>query len=136
MDLKFLAQTPRCFIKICICAGLESEVSSTVQRALSYIDGHYTESISVESVANAMHISASQLFHRFRGELKISVYQYISKKRLANARLLIEAGATVSDAAINSGFNDYSVFFRMYKKYYGEPPSQLRNRSDFMQGSE
>ena len=76
------------------------------------------------------------LFGKGNRDGKISVYQYISKKRLANARLLIEAGATVSDAAINSGFNDYSVFFRMYKKYYGEPPSQLRNRSDFMQGSE
>ena len=117
-------------------ADPKNELSSTVQKALSYIDGHYTESISVESVADAVHISASQLFHRFKGELKISVYQYISKKRLANARLLIEAGATVSDAAINSGFNDYSVFFRMYKKYYGAPPSKLRPKTEFIYNGE
>lgn len=117
-------------------AETKNELSHTVQKALSYIDGHYTEDISVESIADALHISVSQLFHKFKDELKLSVYQYISKKRLANARLLIEAGETVSGAAISSGFTDYSVFFRMYKKYYGEPPSQLRKRSDFLQGSE
>ena len=114
----------------------KNELSPTVQMALAYIDGHYTESITVESIADTLHISVSQLFHKFKHELKISVYQYISKKRLANARLLIEAGATVSDAAICSGFTDYSVFFRMYKKYYSEPPFNLRKKASFTKNIE
>ena len=117
-------------------ADLKNQLSPTVQKALSYIDGHYTESISAQSIASALHISVSQLFHKFKNELKISVYQYISKKRLANARLLIEAGETVSDAAISSGFSDYSVFFRMYKKYYGAPPSKLRPKTEFIYNGE
>ena len=114
----------------------KNRLSPTVQKALSYIDRHYTESISVEDISDALHISDSQLFHKFKDELKISVYQYISKKRLANARLLIEKGETVSCAAISSGFTDYSVFFRMYKKYYGETPSKLRRKTGFIQSVE
>jgi AraC-like DNA-binding protein len=109
-------------------AESKNGLSPTVAGALSYIDGHYTRPITVEQVAQALHVSVSQLFHKFKEELQISVYQYVSKKRIANARLLIEAGETAANAAATSGFSDYSVFFRTYVKTYGEAPSRLRKQ--------
>ena len=113
------------YLKRC-SSGATSEnllISETVRSVLSYIDGHFTEDISVELIAEELHVSVSQLFHRFKEELNISVYQYIAKKRLSNARLLIESGKTLYFAALHSGFGDYSSFYRMYKKYYGESPA-------------
>lgn len=118
------------YLKRCSSGAISKSLllTETVQSALSYIDGHFTEDISVELIAENLHVSPSQLFHRFKKELNISVYQYIEKKRLSNARLLIESGKTLNFAAYHSGFGDYSSFYRIYKRYYGESPSFFKKR--------
>lgn len=95
-----------------------SDISPTVSRALDMIDENYTENLSVESIAKRLYISSSTLSHKFKKELRISVYQYITKKRLSAAHDLIRGGETLTNAAWKSGFNDYSCFYRLYKKYY------------------
>ena len=98
--------------------------TSPVQRALTYIDTHYAEPLTLESIAQALYISPSTLSHRFRKEQNMSVYRYLSKKRLFAVRQCVAGGYALTDAARMCGFNDYAGFFRMYKKYYGNAPSQ------------
>ncbi len=93
-------------------------VSPIVNRTLDLIDEKYAENLSVESIAKHFYISPSTLSHKFKKELNISVYQYITKKRLSVAHNRIRHGETLTSAALNSGFNDYSCFYRLYKKYY------------------
>lgn len=101
-------------------------ISSEVRQALNFIDKNFTENISVKSIADILHISASTLSHKFSSELNISVYRYISEKRLSNVIHLMDCGKNISEAAAMSGFSDYSAFFRMYKKHYGKVPSEYR----------
>lgn len=93
-------------------------LSSTVSRALEIIDEDYTENLSVQNIADRLYVSPSTLAHNFRKEMNISLYQYITKKRLSVAHTLIGQGESLSVAALKSGFNDYSCFYRLYKKYY------------------
>ncbi len=95
-------------------------ISPAVNRALNMIDEKYAENLTVESIAKLLYISPSTLSHKFRKELNISVYRYITKKRLSVAHELIKQGKSFTSAALNSGFNDYSCFYRLYKKYYKE----------------
>lgn len=92
-------------------------ISPLVQRALAYIDQHYTQKITVESIAGQLYISPSTLAHHFKKELNIPIYQYISKRRILSVLKLAEAGESYAKAAVDSGFNDYSCFYRIYKKY-------------------
>ena len=73
-----------------------SDVSDMVKQAIAYIDENYAKKLSVSSIAEQLYVSPSTLSHKFSEELNISIYRYISKK---------------------NGFNDYSCFYRMYKKY-------------------
>lgn len=93
-------------------------VSPIVNKTLDVIDEKYTENLSVESIAKQLYVSPSTLAHKFKKELNISVYQYITKKRLSVAHNYINGGETLVSAALKSGFNDYSCFYRLYKKYY------------------
>ena len=72
-----------------------------------------------------LYVSPSTLSHKFSKELKISVYQYITKKRLSVAHKLIKQGESLKNAALSSGFNDYSCFYRLYKKYYKKTNAHL-----------
>jgi len=95
-----------------------SDISPVVSRALDMIDEKYSEDLSVEGLAKQLYISPSTLSHKFSKELNISVYQYITKKRLSAAHDLIRRGEPLTNAALKSGFNDYSCFYRLYRKYY------------------
>ena len=102
------------------------DISPEVRRALSFIDKNFTENISVKSIAHMLHISVSTLSHKFSRELNISIYRYISEKRLSFVHKLVDEGKNISEAVAMSGFSDYSGFFRMYKKRYGKLPSEYR----------
>lgn len=97
--------------------------SDVTLRALEYIDEHYADEISLESIARLLNVSVSMLSHKFKGELGISVYRYITKKRLSMVRQLLERGKPLGHAAQACGFKDYSGFYRLYKSQYGYCPS-------------
>lgn len=98
-------------------------VSGVTLRALEYIDDHYGEDIGLDSVARVLNVSVSMLSHKFKSELNISVYRYITEKRLSMVRQLVERGESLGRAAQACGFKDYSGFFRLYKNQYGACPS-------------
>ncbi len=92
--------------------------SPIISQALDIIDQRFAEPLSVESIAKMLYISPSTLAHKFSKEVNISIYQYIIKKRLSIANKLIKSGFSLTKASIESGFNDYSCFYRLYKKHY------------------
>ena len=98
-------------------------VSQLTQEALDYIDSHLSQELKLQNIAQKLDVSVSTLSHRFRDDLCISVYRYISEKRLSMVRQYIDQGIPLGIAAARSGFKDYSGFFRMYKSCYGESPS-------------
>lgn len=95
-------------------------LSPVVSRSLEIIDEQYKNTLTVEDIAKQLFVSYSTLTHKFREEMNIPIYRYITKKRLAEAHKLINQGKTLIFAAQNSGFTDYSGFYRLYKKYYGQ----------------
>lgn len=102
-----------------------TDPSSLVSRAISYIDANLQASLTLKDIARELNVSESNLSHAFRRELDISVYSYISKKRVSVTRQYIASGYSISEAALLSGFNDYGSFFRICKKHYGIRPSEL-----------
>ena len=92
-------------------------ISPTVREAIRLIEENYPNHLSLESIAASLHISPSTLSHKFSSELNISVYKYVTRKRLSAARKLIESGENMTVAASACGFSDYSCFYRLYKKF-------------------
>lgn len=99
-----------------VCRNMN--LSPLISRTLTAIDECYSENITVEDLARRLFVSYSTLTHKFKKEMNIPIYQYITKKRLAEAHKLIIQGEALTSAAQSSGFNDYSSFYRLYKKYY------------------
>ena len=96
----------------------------TVSKILSYIDEHYSEPITVDSIANYINFSRSAVSHRFRETMHTSVYSYILNKKLKYAHDMIQGGTPATEVSYRCGFSDYSAFYKMYKKYFGFSPSK------------
>ncbi len=96
---------------------------SLIYRTLVYINNNFKNDMDIEQIAKNMYVSKSQLSHKFSSELNISIYRYILNKKLIYANRLIKNAVSPALAGKAAGFNDYSAFYRAYKKYYGHSPS-------------
>lgn len=104
------------------------EEQSLYLRVLGYIEQHVEEELSLDSLAGTFFVSKYHIAHMFKDNLGISVHQYILKKRLDLCRTAILGGENITDAHLRCGFQDYSSFYRAFKKEYGLSPREFRDQ--------
>ena len=56
-------------------------------------------------------------------KMKIGVMQYVAMKRVGLAETLLSKNMRPTEVATTVGFEDYSNFYRTYKKYKGKSPT-------------
>jgi AraC-like DNA-binding protein/ligand-binding sensor protein len=93
-----------------------------------YVEAHLHEKISTETLAREIKRSASFVAHHFAAEFGQTPRQYILKRRMEEARLMLENGSTVQDTAADLGFYDAFHFSKTFKRYWNTPPSRFRPR--------
>lgn len=96
------------------------------RKILSYINDHLTEDLSLEYVAEEFHISKSNLCHLFKTVTGFSVKQYVTYRRIALAQKFLSEGYSTLEASVAAGFNDYSNFYKTFKKFMGKPPIKFK----------
>ncbi len=96
---------------------------SLSEKSIAYITAHISDSICVEKIAKELNVSVSCLAHTFKEQMNIPIHQFILKKRLVMAHHKILSGEPATKVAIECGFNDYSGFYKQYKKMFGKIPS-------------
>ena len=96
-------------------------------KILRYINEHLLEDMSVDTLSDYFSLSRSQFGRIFKKATGTSPWDYISAKRLLEAKKMIAAGLSAKEAAISCGFRDYSVFYRAFVKRFGRSPSELLN---------
>ncbi len=98
--------------------------SKPVMQAISYINQHYSEALSLEQLAEQLYVSKYHLSHEFQRVVGTSVCRYIRKKRLMIARQRLSAGEKPNDVYMACGFGDYAGFYKAFKGEYGISPRE------------
>lgn len=98
--------------------------SEITAKSIEYINEGLCGRISIPELSKRLNVSVSTLTQTFRRDMNISVYQYILRKKLILARQKIRDGESATTAAMLCGFNDYSSFYKQYKKMFGASPSE------------
>ncbi len=96
--------------------------SEAVNRAVAHIEAHLTEELTLDSLAEAVHLSKFYLNRQFKRYTGLTIHQFILKKRLITARAMLRSGASAMDACLGCGFNDYSNFLKAFKREFGRSP--------------
>ena len=106
---------------------LEAEKPEVLDRIMAYVEVGYGEDVGIKNVAKEFYVSDSTISHLFKQKLGISFYRFVTQRRLIAAKKLIEKDLALDEVAVQVGFNDYSGFYRAFKKEYGISPKQYRN---------
>lgn len=106
---------------------LVAEKPELLDRIMAFIEQNYAQNITIEKIAQEFFVSSSTISHLFKQKLGISLYRFITQRRLIAAKNLIEKGQLLEEVALQTGFRDYSSFYRAFKQEYGISPRQYRN---------
>ncbi len=99
-----------------------------IQQVLNYVNEHYDQKLSLDSIASQFFISKSYLSHMFAQYTSRSLYDYILYCRVNQAKRLITDGATMTAISYQCGFSDYSNFLRSFSRVVGCSPSAYKKR--------
>ncbi len=106
-----------------------SRYSKAMQHVQAYIAAHYTENLSVEQLADMMHISPSYFFQIFREVNGLSPKDYIIRMRVMAAIDMLETtSADVLSISQTCGFNSLSNFYAAFKRTTGKSPVKYREQ--------
>lgn len=99
------------------------------QRIVRYINEHPQEQYTTESLCAQFNISRAPLYRRFKKATGASVGEYINSRRVLMAQQMLLTGQKPMDVCYKCGFQDYSTFYRAYRKYVGHSPSAEESAS-------
>lgn len=99
-----------------------------VEIAREYIANNYNKGITLEFVAEQIHISPNHFSRIFKMETGINFVDYIAALRVNKAKELLKTEIhKVSEVSVMVGFNDVKYFCRIFRKLTGFTPSDYRN---------
>lgn len=102
--------------------------SQVVKKALMYINLHFNESINLQSVADEIGFNRTYLAKKFISEMNISVIDYIQRKRIEEAKFLINLGRlSITDIGLQVGFSSYNYFCKIFKEITGMTATEYKS---------
>ncbi len=101
--------------------------SSIAADTMKYLFEHFNESVSIEDLSQTLGFNKYYLCHVFREITGETIIGYLNVLRCNHARKLLATGRyTVSEAAEESGFSNFSYFSKIYRRLFGHSPSEDR----------
>lgn len=96
-----------------------------------YLQEHLSEDVSLAVLSEEFHLNAQYISQLFKSEIGVGFLTYLTGIRMERAKkLLLSTSLSVADVAEQSGYGDYRVFTKVFKKAEGVTPSQYRR--DFL----
>lgn len=95
--------------------------------AIDYVNHHYTENITLEFMAEYVHMSYSNFCAVFKRETGSTFLNYLNSIRSSQAhKMLLQTNEKIQTVAEKNGFSSVLHMERVFKKLYGKTPKQMK----------
>ena len=103
-----------------------SRLTEAVEKAMQFMDGHLREELDIGVVAKSCHVSVNTLERQFKEHLGVTPFAMLRRKRLFTSMMYLKGGSTVTEAALKSGFQDFSGYIQLFRRQFGMTPGQYK----------
>ena len=118
--------------RVSVSAEPEKQEERTITGITRYLQEHLAEELSLSVLADQFHLNPQYISQLFKSEIGVNFLAYLTSIRMEKAKkLLLSTSLSVAEVAEQSGYGDYRVFTKVFKKSEGVTPSQYRR--DFLE---
>ncbi len=108
----------------------EMESNDLIFRTVSYIAQHFTEEMTLTSMAADLYVSPYALSRIFSSTFHTNFNQYLNNSRLQYVTYLLKyTDQSITEAYENAGFESQRTFNRVFKDNFHMSPRDYRNRA-------
>ncbi len=104
---------------------ITKENRQLVLHSIEYIKNHFDEDVTLSQIVHHSAISKSCFCAMFRSIVGMSFKEYLNRYRIEKAAEMIKSEKKISVVGNCCGYNDFSTFYRNFKKYKGMSPSEF-----------
>ena len=98
--------------------------SEEMAEILSYIEQHLDEKIDIELLSQRVGYHPNYFYSFFKNTMRITPHQYIIKRRILRAQILLHSDCPIGQVAASVGLSDAASFTRLFKSITGKTPTQ------------
>lgn len=118
--------------KVSAAPGEEKKDERAITGITKYLQEHLEEDMSLAVLSEKFHLNAQYISQLFKNEIGVNFLTYLTSIRMEKSKkLLISTSLSIAEVAEQSGYGDYRVFTKVFKKNEGVTPSQYRR--DFLE---
>lgn len=111
--------------------NMKKRPSDAFVQAAEYIDRNFTESISVQKLAESLHVSQGYLNQLFRNGMGVSPVKYIIMKRMEYACYLLRTtGLSCEKISETVGMYDNAYFYRIFRRVMGNDTCRVQKTGE------
>ena len=119
--------------RVSSAAEPEKQEERAITGITRYLQENMAEEISLSVLAEQFHLNPQYISQLFKSEIGVNFLVYLTNIRMEKAKkLLLSTALSIAEVAEQSGYGDYRVFTKVFKKSEGITPSQYRR--DFLEG--
>lgn len=104
--------------------------NDTIRSIKIYINENYDQDISLKAMAGRFFMNTSYFSTFFKKKTGMNFKDYLAEVRMKKALEIMDAHGSISTQELAGmvGYKDSKSFAEKFKQYYGESPSNYRNR--------
>ncbi|THF75877.1 AraC family transcriptional regulator [Cohnella fermenti] len=108
----------------------DAKTIDRLKGAIAHIESHCSRRLPVGELAGIAGMSEGHFSRVFKEFMRKTPIEYINHYRLRQAALRLEEGRlTVGEVALESGFDNFSYFSKLFRTVYGCSPSAYRRKA-------
>lgn len=111
----------------------EKDKINLAEEVILFLENNYMEDVTVNQIAQHFYISPASLSRIFKDHTGETLINYLIQLRLSKAKEIIEEDIEISIRQISKlvGYEDAYYFSKLFKKYYGKPPTLFQKEMKF-----
>lgn len=108
-------------------AGETSEGGGRIDDIINYLTDNVSPDITLDFLAEKFFINKYYLCHAFKERTGLTIKQFMNTCKITKAKRMLIEGRDITSLCYDCGFNDYSTFYKTFKRFTGKSPKAFMN---------
>lgn len=105
----------------------DNSSDSRIDSIVEFLTYNISSDITLDFLSEKFFINKYYMCHSFKKKTGLTIKEFINTRKITKAKHLLSDGADIMNLCYDCGFNDYSTFYKTFKKFTGKLPKAFIN---------